>query len=157
MSNKEINCFPDSYPKSLLESIIKDGAGQNTYEDVYRVSDTGFCNRDAFICSALQNEIYDFNNRDNYLARDDCDIDNWSTSCWKVLAKVKRIYSLKEKKGHSPAILKGTIFPQTGYSIITEQRHSYLNNPHPSRKGHIDWWIFKDVDVSENFSIMEGI
>ena len=159
MVDKESNCFPDSYPKDLLDCIIKDGAGQNTYEDVYRISDTGLCHRDAFICSALQNEVYAVNNRDSYLAQRECecDIDDWSTSCWQTLSKAKRVYNLKEKKGHSPAILKGSILPKTGYSIVTNERYSVRDNPFSRRKGHVDWWIFKDVDASENFSIMEEI
>ena len=64
---------------------------------------------------------------------------------------------MKEKKGHSPAILVGDILPETGYSIISKERKSLCNNPQTRREGHVDWWIFKDIDVSKNFSIMEEI
>lgn len=160
MSNKGKACFPDSYPKNLLECIIKDGAAQNTYTDVYRISDDGLCNRDAFLCTAQQNLVYGLCNRDAYLAlvmQEECDIDIWSTSCWQDLKKVQKFCAVKEKHDHSPAILKGTIFPDTGYSILTTERYSINGTVSKRRKGHVDWWIFKDVDVSQNFSIMEEI
>ncbi len=160
MSNVEKNCFPDSYPKNLLDCIIEDGACQNTYTDVYRISDSGTCNRDDFLCTAMQNLVYGVSNRDSCLAlmmQEDCDIDMWSTSCWQSLKRAKGICALKERHEHSPAILKGTIFPETGYSIITTQRKSMSGSSSKQRNGHVDWWIFKDVDASKYFSIMEGI
>lgn len=160
MSNNKNRSFPDSYPKNLLDCIIKDGAGQNTYANVYRVSDDGTCNRDAFLCTAIQNLVYGVCNRDAYLAlmmQEDCDIDIWSTSCWYDFKKAKKICALKEKHEHSPAILHGTIYPETGYSIITTQRNSMNGKVSKNRIGHVDWWIFKNIDVSQNFSIMEEI
>lgn len=158
--NKQGNCiFPKSYPKNFVERLKSDGAGQNEYVDVYRISEDGGCNRDAFLCTMIQNADSKGINRDAYLLsqRDvkEYDISAWSTSCWQDLKPVKKIYKLKEKHEHSPSMLRGTIFPYTGYSIISTQRESVRQGLYKASKWHIDWWIFEDIDVSENFKIIE--
>lgn len=158
--NKQGNCiFPKSYPKNFVERLKSDGAGQNEYVDVYRISEDGGCNRDAFLCTMIQNADSKGINRDAYLLsqRDvkEYDISAWSTSCWQDLKPVKKIYKLKEKYEHSPSMLRGTIFPYTGYSIISTQRESVRQGLYKASKWHIDWWIFEDIDVSENFKIIE--
>ncbi len=158
--NKKGNCtFPKSYPKNFVERLKNDGAGQNEYIGVYRISEDGGCNRDAFLCSMIQIANGKGRDRDAYLASqrslEEYDISAWSTSCWQDLKPVKKIYKLKEKKKHRPSMLKGSIFSNTGYSIISTQRVSVRNGLYKAKKGHIDWWIFESVDVSVNFEIME--
>jgi len=159
MEDKEKGAFPDSYPKDFLERIKQDGAGQNEYADVYRISENGECNRDAFLCSRIKNNNNQGMDRDSYLAskreNQEYDVSEWSTSCWKKLKPAKNIYFLKERRNHSPSMLKGTIFSHTGYSIISTQRESVRKGLYKARADHIDWWIFKDIDVSEYFKIME--
>ena len=158
--NKKGSCiFPKSYPQNFIERLKSDGVGQNEYVDVYRISEGGGCNRDAFLCSMIQKADSEGANRDAYLAlhrdAEEYDISEWSTSCWQNLKPAKKIYSLKEKHEHSPSMLKGSIFSYTGYSIISTQRESVRKGLYKASKGHIDWWIFEDIDVSENFQIME--
>ena len=151
------NGFSKLHPKDLLERIIADGAAQNKYVDVYIVSETGLCNRDAFICTALQNSSTASNNRDAFLCSNEVyDIGNWSTSCFILFSKIKGIYKLTERRGHSPAILKGTIFPETGYSIITNERASVIKGLVKQSRGHVDWWIFENIDVSCDFTIVDS-
>lgn len=158
--NKKGNCtFPKSYPKNFVERLKNDGAGQNEYIGVYRISEDGGCNRDAFLCSMMQIANGKGRDRDAYLASqrslEEYDISAWSTSCWQNLKPAKKIYFLKEKHEHSPSMLKGSIFSYTGYSIISSQRESVRKGLYKASKWHIDWWIFEDIDVSENFKIME--
>ena len=39
--------FSSVHPSDLLERIIADGVTQERFENVYRISDSGQCNRDA--------------------------------------------------------------------------------------------------------------
>lgn len=153
--------FPNSYPKDFIKRLESDGAGQNEYVEVYRISEDGGCNRDAFLCTMIQDADREGINRDAYLAsqRDvkEYDISEWSTSCWQNLKPASKIYSLKEKYEHSPSMLKGTIFSHTGYSIISTQRESVRKGLYKASKWHIDWWIFENVDVSKDFKIMRQI
>ena len=55
------NLFSDEHPEDLLEKIIEDGVTQSEFENVYRISDSGECNRDAFLCTAIQNSQRDIN------------------------------------------------------------------------------------------------
>lgn len=154
------NLFSDEHPTNLLEKIIEDGVTQSAFENVYRISESGECNRDAFLCTAIENSQRDVNNRDAYLAmmRKEYEIDEWSTSCWNDLDKATDIYESKEKHGKSPAILIGNISPDSGYSILTIERVSIKDLPSRKkkrRKNHIDWWIFREKDVSNYFKILE--
>ena len=152
--------FSEDHPRDLLERIIADGVTQSTYENVYRISESGECNRDAFLCTAIENSQRNANNRDAYLAekQKEYKIDDWSTSCWNNFDKALEIYECKEKHGHSPAILKGNISLDSGYSLLTTERLSVKEMPANKRKKrnhHIDWWIFVDKDVSTHFEVME--
>ena len=152
--------FSSVHPSDLLERIIADGVTQERFENVYRISDSGQCNRDAFLCSALDNSRRDINNRDAYLAEKQAmyEIDDWSTSCWEILSKANNILRMKEKYNDSPSILVGNILQETGYSILTTERISIKNLPPRQRnkkKHHIDWWFFEDQDVSVYFKKLE--
>lgn len=154
------NLFSDEHPTDLLEKIIDDGVTQSAFENVYRISESGECNRDAFLCTAIENSQRNVNNRDAYLAmmRKEYEIDEWSTSCWNDLDKATDIFASKEKHGKSPAILIGNISPDSGYSILTVERVSVKDLPSRKkkrRKNHIDWWIFREKDVSNCFKILE--
>lgn len=156
----ENNIFSAEHPVDLLEQIIAEGATQTSFEDVYRISDDGLCHRDTFLCSALMNSQRELNNRDAYLAQlqQEYDVGDWSTSCWDDLEKAKKILALKEKFNDSPALLKGSIAEDTGYSILSIERNSIKLLPAKQRKKkkhHIDWWIFEGKDVSEFFSKLE--
>lgn len=154
------NLFSDEHPEDLLEKIIEDGVTQSEFENVYRISDSGECNRDAFLCTAIQNSQRDINNRDAYLAlmQKEYEIGEWSTSCWNDLDKANDIIACKEKYGKSPALLNGNILHDSGYSILTVERISIKDLPSrkkKKRKNHIDWWIFRDKDVSTCFKVLE--
>jgi hypothetical protein len=156
----ENNIFSAEHPVDLLERILAEGATQTSFKDVYRISDDGLCHRDTFLCSALMNSQREMNNRDAYLAQlqQEYDVEDWSTSCWADLEKAKKILALKEKFNDSPALLKGSIVEDTGYSILTTERNSIKVLPSKQRnkrKHHIDWWIFEEKDVSAFFSKLE--
>ena len=155
---KEDPKFSALHPSDLLQKIIDDGATQLSFENIYRISEDGACNRDAFICSLLQDYYRD--GRDAYLAQkqQEYDVGEWSTSCWNDLKRARKIYDAKEKHDHFQAMLIGDISPESGYSIMSIDRKSIQKWPSDKRRkkrGHIDWWIFEDQDVSGNFKIIE--
>lgn len=152
--------FSAEHPSDLMERIIAEGAMQASFEEVYRISDDGQCNRDTFLCSALMNCQRDVNNRDAYLAQiqQEYDVGEWSTSCWIDFEKAKKILQLKEKYNDAPALLQGCIVEDTGYSILSTERNSIKLLPAKQRKKkkhHVDWWIFDGKDVSVYFSKLE--
>lgn len=154
----KMSVFSSSHPSDLLERIIADGATQKSFNSVYRVSDSGQCTRDAFICTVLDNCQRNVNNRDAYLQlmQATYEIDDWSTSCWDSLTKAQNLLRLKEKYYDSPSILVGNILQESGYSILTTERFSIKDSPlRKKRKHHIDWWIFEDQDVSAHFKKLE--
>lgn len=160
MQTEDLNIFSDEHPHNLLDEIIADGGVQSTFKGVYRISKMGECNRDAFLCTALENAPKEISNRDAYLAdkRQKCDLDTWSTSCWLSYEKTLNIYKLMENHGNYPKILLGDILPETGYSILTTERKSIQNLPsakRQKRKHHVDWWIFRNIDVSIYFELWE--
>jgi hypothetical protein len=161
MDTTSSQVFSAQHPSDLLERIIADGASQSQHDGVYRISRSGVCNRDAFLCTALENsQTIPVNNRDAYLAQMQTtyDVDHWSTSCWNDFERTIELYSLMLKRIDSPKILKGNILPQTGYSIITTNRPSIKSLPmrkQRKRAHHIDWWIFESQDVSIYFEEVE--
>ena len=160
MTSDTYKFYPNSYPDDLLARIIEDGATQQYCKDVYRISKTGACNRDVFICSALENEVGEVNTRDAYLAEKNraYEIGEWSTSCCDCLSAAQEKLALMERHHDRPLILIGNILPETGYSVLTTERKTIKILPAKKlrkKKHHIDWWIFKDQDVSEHFRILE--
>ncbi len=152
--------FSDLHPTDLLERILADGGAHRTFENIYRVSDSGYYTRDAFLCTALEHAGQDICNRDSYLMQKQAtyEIDEWSTSCWNDLKKAQGLLLLKEKHADSPAILVGDILPESGYSILTTERISIEALPAKKRKKkqhHIDWWITENQDVSIYFKKLE--
>lgn len=159
-NNSKQPTFSSSHPSDLLERIIADGAKQNSFENIYRISDSGQCTRDEFVCSVLDDYQRKVNNRDAYLAQkqETYEIDDWSTSCWDSLSKAQGILRLKEKFNDSPSILVGNILQETGYSILTTERVSIQALPtkmQKKKRHHIDWWIFDEQDVSVYFKKLE--
>ncbi len=155
MTKENSSLFPDDYPKDLYERVVADGAGKNEY-DVYRVAELGENNRDAFLSSYTEQKLKNsINNRDVYLAmkqkENEYDIGLFSTSCFETIKQAKKILKLKERHVAGPCILFGRIMPETGLSMKTENSKSGRK----ARRGHIDWWIYKDVDPSKNFSEVE--
>ena len=155
MDMKKSDLFPSDYPIDLYDRIVEDGAGENKF-DVYRVSDVGTNNRDAFLCTyqtKMRSSI--LNNRDayiyNYNIETNYDIGFFSTSCFDEQKAAAKILKLIEKRVDSPKMLYGTIVPEHGLSMRTSESKSNRK----SRKHHIDWWIYKDVDPSINFCELE--
>lgn len=67
MDAKKSDLFPPDYPADLYDRIIEDGAGENTF-NVYRVSNVGTNNRDAFLCTyQTKMKSSTLNNRDAYI------------------------------------------------------------------------------------------
>lgn len=155
--------FSALHPANLLQRIIDEGATQTCFEHVYRISEDGACNRDAFICSALEPRLRDSLDANIAFAKehpDDYDVGDWSTSCWNTEEKAREIMALKESHGHFPALLIGTILPESGYSILSTERRSIktLNaSKRRKKRGHIDWWIFDTQDVSPQFKFATPI
>lgn len=146
--------FPDTYPNDLLERIIEDGAAANTMEDVYRVANYGSNNRDAFLSTFLQN-IKDgkYNDRDSVLALElsKNDIGEYATSLSTSEKRARKLLQLMERHYDGPILLKGTIHPEYGLSMLTK----YSKSNRKTDKFHVDWWVYADVDPSCHFSVIE--
>lgn len=146
--------FPDNYPPDLMERIIEDGAENNTFENVYRIANYGENNRDAFLSTFLTNlrDNMNINIRDTFIAgTNNYDIGTYGTSLTSNKKRAISTLRLMERKYNGPILLKGTIFPEYGMSMYTKdskRRKAYS-------KYHIDWWLYKNEDPSEHFSIIE--
>ena len=157
MDDISINRFSEEHPSDLLEKILEEGASQSQFNDIYRVSYSGACNRDAFLCTVIVNSQKEsISNRDAYIAemQKEYMVDDWSTSCWSDINRAKDLLSLMRRSADSPKILIGNILPETGYSILTTERTSVKALPKKKQRKkehHIDWWIFDDQDVSMYF------
>lgn len=142
--------FPEVYPKDLLDKIIEDGAKENTYYNVYRVSASGLNNRDAFLSSFLDRA----NIRDAYLSKKQdldqvYDIGDFSTSLFYIKKQALNVLKCFEKYEDSPALLEGTITPKFGLSMYTRDSKSKRK----SKSSHIDWWLYEFADPSKYFRI----
>ncbi len=145
--------FPDSYPKDLLERIIEDGAGDNIFENVYRIDNHGKCDRDTFLSSYLEKQKENgINNRDSYKQQnDEYDIGEYSTSLNSNKREIKNTLKCFEKHGKKPRILIGNIDPKYGKSMKTRESKSQRY----SKRNHIDWWLYEDADPSKDFRYLE--
>lgn len=155
MDIEKSDLFPEDYPDDLYDRIVQDGAGENIF-NVYRVSDVGINNRDAFLCTYYTRiKTSQLNNRDAYKYQHcfdgDYDIGIFSTSCFDEEKAANKILKLIEKHVDGPRMLYGTITPEYGLSMKTSESKSGRK----SKKHHIDWWIYKDVDPSIKFCEME--
>lgn len=146
--------FPDTYPSDLLERIIEDGAAANTMEDVYRVANYGSNNRDAFLSTFLQN-IKDgkYNDRDSVLALElsKNDIGEYATSLSTSEKRAVKLLQIMERHYAGPILLKGTIYPEYGLSMLTR----YSKSNRISNKFHVDWWVYAGADPSCHFNVIE--
>lgn len=143
--------FPESYPDNLLDMIIADGASENTFNDVYRVSNCELINRDSFLSSFLEKiRSEDTVNRDAYLAKD-MTIDDFSTSFFEKKKDAEKIIVLKIKYENKPILMKGTIIPDLGLSIRTKESKTRNISKKRSKSSHIDWWLYEDADPSYLF------
>ena len=142
--------FAPDYPKDLLERIIEDGAGDNTYENVYRISNYGGINRDAFLSTFLENHNKNLNTniRDVYIEnKENEDIGIYGTSLTSNFRKAKQLLKLMEKKHDGPILLVGNILPEYGMSMFTKDSKTRK----ASNKYHIDWWLYESADPSKCF------
>lgn len=145
--------FPESYPKDLLDRIIEDGAGDNTFENVYRVDNYGKCNRDAFLSSFQEKKKRNgLNNRDSYKQQNnEYDIGEYSTSLSSNKREIKNTLKMMENHYNRPKILIGNINPKYGKSMKTRESKSQRY----SKRNHIDWWLYEDADPSNDFRYLE--
>ena len=146
--------FPDVYPEDLLERIIEDGAEENVMENVYRIANYGNNDRDAFLSTFLtQINAGLHNDRDSYVLSSlgQIDIGQYSTSLSISKKRAKRILKMIERKYGGPILLKGTIHPEYGLSMLTKDSKSNRT----CDKDHIDWWLYDNADPSAHFKIIE--
>ena len=148
------NRLPKEYPPILYDMIIRDGGAERKFDTVYRISKTGEINRDAFLSTFQEKmrEESETQNRDEQMAteeQEEIDIGRFSTSCFQIKRKAINILKLKAKHGNFPCLLKGTIFPDSGLSMLTASS----NSGRRATKSHIDWWIYEGKDPSNCFDI----
>ena len=157
--DSERSFCPDTPNNNLRDLIVADGAQENYFENVYRVSEFNPINRDSFRAS-IEEPFYTGTgshnrcNRDMVMAQKESviDIGDYSVSFFQDLKDIKRILKIKQKHSPAPIIVEGDIVPDYGYSILTKNsktRRIYRND------SHIDLWKYSDTDLVPFFKKIE--
>lgn len=138
------NEFPELFPEDFKENILPVDAKPEELT-VYRLALNGVINTEAFLSTyeyciinkkmTLRdiNKEYGLSNPSTY-----------STSCYEKYKDVKN--ACKCLKKHYPPIITitGTTTLSSGVLQRTKERTG-------EGKSHVDWWIYKNQDVSGNF------
>ena len=157
----KIQFDPDTPNHNLLELITADGAKENYFEKVYRVSDCNQINRDSFKAT-IEEKYYRVSprkktiscNRDLNIAmqQDALDIGDYSVSFFLDYDDVCKLYQLKQKKTDAPIIMEGKILPCHGFSILTKDSKTRKKFP---KNSHIDLWKYLGADLVPFFKEYE--
>lgn len=132
------NEFPECFPKNFINDILPKGASPRELE-VYHICIDGVIHKESFLSS------YEYKQHLNRPSEDDPnDPGTYSTSCYTKRKDIKN--SLKSWRRHSPSpiIVQGKTNLDSGLVQPTKERKHCSTS-------HVDWWIYKDKDVSDNF------
>lgn len=130
------NNFPDDFPPDIIKKILANSTNKDI-DNVYRIAKNGKLNDESFL-STFHEVKFGF--RESNVKDDANSISYYSTSCcrsYEHALQLKRIF-----KKLNPLILKGDIKGQKGPTDCEN------NN-------HIDWWIYKNTNVYQDFNIYE--
>lgn len=135
------DCFPDRFVTEL--NIVE----VETEEiEVFRVSDSGQNDKDAF--KSTYEKYIDKEITDKDLSETDF-LTNFSTSCNYKKNKIRGVLKNCLKREPKACILTGHAVHRCGPSQITSKRTKSKSN------GHVDWWLFKECEPQEHFSVYQ--
>ncbi len=144
MKKLRIDEFPDCFPKDIEKLAKDDGAENKSFDDVYRIAASGKIEKSTFLSTFEENNS-DFVNRD-LQKKKELGLDDYSTSFFDKKKAALKILDLKKKYYDFPKLVKGKIRPCFGLSMKTIE-----SKKRKRRKGHIDLWKYKNVDMSSFF------
>lgn len=134
------NEFSDCFPENFKTEILPENAEPLDLR-VYRVCLSGKIDQDSF--RSTYEDVYVLH-RPGEL--DVNDPSSYSTSCFEKRQDIKRSLRLFQKHGHPKAIVAVGMTGTEDGLVLQEK-----NKPNHGKKSHVDWWIYRNHDVSGKF------
>lgn len=140
------NEFPECFPEDFKENILPADAKPEELT-VYRLAIEGVINRNAFFSTfedCIKNkkmtlrdvsQNYDLSNPSTY-----------STSCYEKYNEIKNACKCFKRHHSLTKIITGRTTLSSGVIQRTKERTG-------EGKSHVDWWIYRDKDVSGDFEV----